>query len=265
MEPQPVITIQNLSFRYEEELALKKVSLSVHAGDFLALIGPNGSGKTTLLKMLLGILAPQQGTVSLYGDNPVSYPPKERAKRIAYVSQQPAANFPLTVFELVSLGRYPYSIRFAPAEGETAAVEEALAMTDSTQLRDRKFTSLSGGEKQKVLIARALAQSKGILLLDEPTVHLDLYHQMEILKTLKKLCAERRTTVVAVLHDVNLVSFFADQVVMLRGGKVYASGAVHQTMTEQNIEAVYGVAMTAKEDGRPGGRYFVPRDPLELK
>ena len=265
MEPQAVIKIQNLSFGYEEELALTKVSLSVHAGEFLALIGPNGSGKTTLLKMLLGILAPQQGTVSLYGDNPVSYPPKERAKRIAYVSQRPAASFPLTVFELVALGRYPYSNRFARTEGDTAAVAEALAMTDSMPLRDRKFTSLSGGEKQKVLIARALAQSKGILLLDEPTVHLDLYHQMEILKTLKKLCAERGTTVVAVLHDVNLVSFFADQVVMLSGGKVHAFGAVDETMTEQNIEAVYGVAMTAKEDGRPGGRYFVPRDPLELK
>ncbi len=265
MEQQAVIKIQNLSFGYEEELALKDVSLSVHAGDFLALIGPNGSGKTTLLKMLLGILAPQQGTVLLYDKAPESYQPKERAKRIAYVSQQPAASFPLTVFELVSLGRYPYSVRFARKTNETTAVAEALALTDSAHLKDRKFTTLSGGEKQKVLISRALAQSMGILLLDEPTVHLDLYYQLQILKTLKWLCVERRTTVVAVLHEVNLVSLFADQVVMLRRGKIHACGAVRETMTEENIEAVFGVAMTAKEDGGAGGRYFVPRDSLVAK
>ena len=265
MEQQAVIEIQNLSFGYEKELALKEVSLSVHGGNFLALIGPNGSGKTTLLKILLGILAPQHGTVLLYDKRPVAYPPKERAKRIAYVSQQPAASFPLTVFELVSLGRYPYSGRFAREHNEKTAVAEALALTDSAHLKDRKYATLSGGEKQKVLIARALAQSTGILLLDEPTVHLDLYYQIEILKTLKRLCVERQTTVVAVLHEVNLVSLFADQVIMLRGGKIHACGAVREAMTEKSIEEVFGVAMTAREDGAPGGRYFVPRDPLVPK
>lgn len=265
MEQQVVIDMQNLSFGYEEKLALRNVSLSVQEGDLLALVGPNGSGKTTLLKMLLGILAPKEGSVLLYNKTLEGYPPKERAKKIAYVSQEPTSSFPLTVFELVLLGRYPYSARFGRETADVTAAEEALALTDSAHLRERRFITLSGGEKQKVLLARALAQSMCILLLDEPTVHLDLYYQLQILKTLKSLCLARRTTVVAVLHEVNLVSFFADRVALLRDGAVHAFGPVRNVLTEKNIEEVFGVAMMAREDRGSSTLYFLPRDPFGAK
>jgi iron complex transport system ATP-binding protein len=265
MDPKSVIEIKSVGFSYEEKPVLTDVSITVQEGDLLALVGPNGSGKTTLLKLLLGIFTPKKGTVLLYREPLESYPPKERAKKIAYVSQQPASSFPLTVFELVSLGRYPYSARFERQASDTAAVEEALAFTDSVHLKDRGFTTLSGGEKQKVLIARALAQSIGILLLDEPTVHLDLYYQLQILQNLKRLCLERRTTVIAVFHELNLVSLFADKVVMLCDGKKHAFGPVAEVLNEENIRAVFGVDMTARTDGETGARYFLPRDPLGSK
>ncbi|MFQ5681669.1 MAG: ABC transporter ATP-binding protein [Candidatus Binatia bacterium] len=264
-EWQTVLEAQNLSFGYGEKPVLQDIFLSVREGDLLALMGPNGSGKTTLLKVLLGILAPEQGTVLLYNQTLDSYPPKERAKKVAYVPQQPELSFPLTVFELVSLGRYPHIVRFARKPEETTAIEEALALTDSAHLKDRKFATLSGGEKQKVLISRSLAQSTGILLLDEPTVHLDLRYQLQILKMLKKLSIERRATVVAVLHDVNLVSLFADRVVMLHSGKIYRCGTVREVMTEENIKEVFGVDMTGQDHSGAVGRYFLPRDPLSTK
>jgi len=250
-----------LSFGYEHQSVLTDVSFAIGAGELVALIGPNGSGKTTLLKLLLGLLPPKTGQVILH-DRPLSmYPVKARAKQIAYVSQQPALTFPMTALELVSLGRYPHVSRFNYSRADVAVVEAALQETGSAHLKHRRLNSLSGGEKQKILIARALAQSTQVLLLDEPTLHLDLYYQLQILAALKNLCVRQRITVITVLHDVNLISLFADKALLLNAGKLCAFGPVHEVITEGRIKDLLGVNVTTIADAETGIHYFVPRLP----
>jgi len=261
MEKSAALQVDHVSFAYENERVLKNVGFSLRHGEFMALIGPNGSGKTTLLKVILGMLSPQEGGVWLDGNPVLAYPPKERARRMAYVSQQPFLAFPLTVEELVSLGRYPYAPRFGRGAGEAKAIEDALRLTDSFSLRGRKFTTLSGGERQKVLISRALAQTLHLLLFDEPTVHLDLYFQLQILETLKRLCTEEGATVVAVLHDPNQVSLFADKVLLLRSGEATAFGSVEEVMNEGRMRSAFGVEVSAIRDAKSEAIYFIPRRP----
>lgn len=261
MPLQTAIETRGVSFNYGQEPVLCEITFSLGKGELIALIGPNGSGKTTLLRLLLGFLSPSAGTV-LLGNKPLSsFAPKERAQSIAYVSQQPPLSFPLTVFELVSLGRYPHAARFRTDPADVLAVENALAWTDVAHLKGRHFSSLSGGEKQKVLIARALAQSARILLLDEPTLHLDLFYQLQILAGLKKLCDEQGITVLTVLHDVNLVALFADKALLLRDGAIDAFGPVGQVIDETNIKRLLGVEVSAIQGDQPGTSYFVPRHP----
>ncbi|MGE5217173.1 MAG: ABC transporter ATP-binding protein [Chloroflexota bacterium] len=261
MTTPTAIEARDLSFGYESGLALTNVNFTLGEGELLALIGPNGSGKTTLLKLLLGILRPSSGAVELFDAPLSSYAPKERAKLIAYVSQQPVLSFPLTVFELVALGRYPHDSRFGLSVADLSAVEEALDHTASRPLAARRFTTLSGGEQQKILIARALAQSARILLLDEPTLHLDLHYQLQILAGLKRLCAQKCVTIVTVLHDLNLVSLFADKALLLNGGKLRAFGPVAEVVTECKIKELLSVDIKAMTDTATGIRYFVPRRP----
>jgi cobalamin transport system ATP-binding protein len=265
MTAKIAIETRDLSFGYENRLVLTNMSFSIGAGEIVALIGPNGSGKTTLLKLLLGLLRPKAGQVSLQ-DRPLhTYPVKERAKTIAYVSQQAALAFPLTSFELVSLGRYPHTSRFNFSSADVAAVETALQVTDSQHLKDRRFSTLSGGEKQKILIARALAQSARVLLLDEPTLHLDLYYRLQVLAALKRLCIQQRITVITVLHDVNLVSLFADKALLLSAGTLRAFGPVADVVNETNMRELLGVDVKMTVDAETGVRYFVPRDPFNTR
>lgn len=256
------LEIMDVTFSYGDSLVLKNITLSVEAGEFISLIGPNGSGKTTLLKIILGLLCPTEGEVLLEGKPVLSYPSKEKARRIAYVSQEPLLTFPLTTKELVSLGRYPYSSRLKHAEQDRLAVENALRLTDALPLKDRKFASMSGGEKQKVLLARALAQSSRLLLFDEPTAHLDIFFQLQILKTLKKLCMEKRLAVVTVFHDLNLVSPFADKVMLIKSGQLRAFGRVEEVLNEKSVKETFGVDVVARRDAESSVLYFFPRKPL---
>jgi len=265
MESTNALEVHNISFGYNGALLLKDISFAIAAGELIALIGPNGSGKTTLLKILLGLLAPNSGAVTLQGQSLSRYQPKARAKTIAYVSQQPALSFPLTVRELVSLGRYPHGGRGRESTSDKLAISNALERTAASDLSDRQFNTLSGGEKQKVLIARALAQSARVLLLDEPTLHLDLNFQLQILSALRRLCAEEGITVISVFHDVNLVSLFADQALLLSDGSLRAFGPVAEVVTEASIKDLLGVEMKAIENTVSGARYFVPRDPFESR
>jgi len=256
------IEVRDISFGYNGGLLLKDISFSVAAGKLVALIGPNGSGKTTLLKIILGLLAPKSGAVTLHGQPLSSYQPKARARTIAYVSQQPALNFPLTARELVSLGRYPHGGRGRESTSDKLAVSDALERTSASDLSDRRFNTLSGGEQQKVLIARALAQSARVLLLDEPTLHLDLKFQLQILSALRALCVDEGITVITVLHDVNLVSQFADKALLLRDGTLRAFGAVGAVLSETSIKELLGVEMKALDGQGTAARYFVPSDPF---
>ncbi|MCZ6907128.1 MAG: ABC transporter ATP-binding protein, partial [Deltaproteobacteria bacterium] len=170
--------------------------------------------------------------------------------------------FPLTVLELVSLGRYVHSNRFKQRPEDGQAVEDALRQTDSFNLRGRKLTTLSGGERQKVLIARTLAQTSHLLLMDEPTVHLDIYFQLQILNSLKELCREKKSTIVAVLHDLNLISLFADKALLLKSGKCLAFGKVEEVLNESSIKEAFGVEVAIRKDAESETLYFFPRRPL---
>jgi cobalamin transport system ATP-binding protein len=265
MNRRIAIQAQELSFSYENEPVLANTSFSIGAGELVALIGPNGSGKTTLLRILLGLLQPNAGQVVIDNRRLQAYDPKQLAKTIAYVSQQTGVNFPLTALELVSLGRFPHGSRLSFSSADSLAVRRALEATHSLHLSERTFTTLSGGEQQKVLIARALAQSASILLLDEPTVHLDLYHQLQILSALKRQCVEQQITVLTVLHDVNLISLFADKALLLGSGQLRAYGPVAEVINEPNIKELLGIDMKAAEDPETGLRFFIPRDPFRSR
>lgn len=254
--------VRDLSFGYNGGLSLKNLTFSVSSSELTAIIGPNGSGKTTLLKILLGLLTPIAGAVTLAGQPLSAYGARERAKMIAYVPQQPALSFPLTVRQLVALGRYPHGGRGRESAADKRAIDEALERTTSTGLSNRPFNTLSGGEKQKVLIARALAQSAKALLLDEPTLHLDLHYQLEILAELRRLCLDQGITVMTVLHDINLAALFADHALLLKDGVLRGFGPVSEVINEASIKALLDVDTRAIGDDEQQTRYFVPRHPL---
>jgi iron complex transport system ATP-binding protein len=262
MEGYTTLQAENISFGYEKALVLKNIAFSIQEGDFVALIGPNGSGKTTLLKILLGMISPMEGEVFLDGKPILSYTAMERAKKIGYVSQEPVFTFPLTVQELVALGRYAHSNRFKQRPEDGQAAEDALRQTDSFPLRERKFTTLSGGERQKVLIARALAQTSHLLLMDEPTVHLDIFFQLQILNSLKEICREKKSTTVAVLHDLNLISLFADKVLLLKSGELLSFGKVEEVLNESSIKEAFGVEVATRKEAKSETLYFFLRKPL---
>jgi iron complex transport system ATP-binding protein len=265
MESTIAIEAHNVFFGYPNGLPLKDISFSIAAGELVALIGPNGCGKTTLLKTLLGLLPPHSGSVILFGQPLSALEPKARAKTIAYVSQQPAVSFPLTVEELVYLGRYPHGGRGNESSTDAHAVADALKRTSAEYLSARPFNTLSGGEKQKVLIARALAQSARVLLLDEPTLHLDLYYQLEILLGLRRLCIDEGVTVITVLHDINLVSQFADKALLLKAGVLRGFGSVSEVITAASIKEILDVDMTVLIGNDERTRYFVPREGFDKR
>lgn len=218
----------------------------------MALAGPNGSGKTTLLRMACGLVAPDKGDIFLYDKNVAALRVKERAKKIAYVDQTLDSAFQFKVFELVLLGRWVHlNGRIIENRDDAAAAHHALEKTQCLSLAGRDFFELSAGEKQKVLIALALAQETPVLLVDEPTSHLDLKNQIEILTLLKQLSAEGKT-VIAAIHDMNLVLHYATRVVLLKDGEMKGCGRPADVLTDENLEHVFGVKVkTVMENNTP--------------
>jgi iron complex transport system ATP-binding protein len=212
----------------------------VQKDSFTAIIGPNGSGKTTLLRLLTGVLAAQKGEIRLRDQPLRSYSRLGLARQMAVVSQEADGGLLFTVEEAVSMGRTPFLGRFqSESPVDRQIVSEALEMTGCLHLRERIVGELSGGERQRVAIARALAQQPAILFLDEPTCHLDIGYQQEILDLVKELQAARGMTVLAVLHDLNLAAYYADTLLLLYDGKVRAEGAPAEVLTADNLAAVY--------------------------
>jgi iron complex transport system ATP-binding protein len=251
----------DLSFAYARggALVLDGVSLTAARGRIVGLLGPNGSGKTTLLRVLAGILVPQTGHVELDGTPIDRITRRDLARRIAVVPQETHAAFDFTALEIVLMGRYPHLGPFAlegPADIQIARA--ALAETGTLPFADRLFGTLSGGEKQRVVIAGALAQASDLLLLDEPTASLDLGYQFEIAALLRRLNAERQTTLVLCTHDLNLAAAVCDRVVLLKNGRVAAEGATKETLTAANIRAVYAVEADVAEHPRAGHLTVVP-------
>jgi iron complex transport system ATP-binding protein len=252
------IETASLTFRYDASdtrAILTEITCAAAAGSFLALLGPNGSGKTTLLRALSGWLKPRARTVFIGGHDLLSFSRAEIARRLAVVSQDAPAEAAFTVEETVLMGRAPH-LGFLQAEGQADRdkVDEALAYTDILHLRRRDITALSGGELKRVMIAQALAQDTEILLLDEPTAHLDLSHQHDILALLGKMRREKNLTVVAALHDLNSAARHADRIILLRQGRIEAEGTPEAVITVEIIKRVYGaevVIIPHPKDGRP--------------
>ncbi|MDI6871807.1 MAG: ABC transporter ATP-binding protein [Bacillota bacterium] len=236
------------------QAALAGVSVTIAPGEFVGLIGPNGSGKTTFLRCLTGLLAPQGGAVLVDGRDVHTWGAAELAKRLGVVAQGEESGFAFTVRQVVAMGRYPHRRRWqreTPADRE--AVAEALQSTGLAALAERPVSTLSGGERQRVVLARALAQTPRILLLDEVTAHLDVGYQAEILALLQRLHTERRLTIVAVLHDLNLAARCCQRLVLLANGRVVATGSPLEVLTPANLQAAYGVRMNVNpgRDGQP--------------
>lgn len=237
----PVLTVDNVSFSYIIGTpTLRNVSLSVTRGEFLTLVGPNGSGKSTLLKLLDRIYLPDSGAIHLDGKALSAYARPDLARRIAYVPQDRETAFSFTVEEIVLMGRAPHSagaIFEAPQDRDIA--RRMMEMTDIAHLASHPITNLSGGERQRAFIARALAQQPLVLLLDEPTAHLDIAHQVEIFRLLRSLSVDTGLTVVSVSHDLNLAAMYSDRIAMLLCGALTAVGTPPEVLTVERIREVF--------------------------
>ncbi len=242
MEQKTLLTIEHLSCGYGKTEVIHDLSFQVQAGERLCILGPNGCGKTTLLRALAGVLV-WQGRVEADGVLLNELSPKQRAKKIALMSQFSQSSFDYTVYEAVMLGRYAHQTGFlfsAETEADRAAVEEALCLADAWELREQPVTKLSGGQLQRVFLARVFAQSPQIILLDEPANHLDLRSQAELIESLRNWTAEGERCVLGVFHDISLALSFADTVLLMEQGRALAQGPVEE-LDLSLLDGLYGM------------------------
>ncbi len=232
------LNIEKIQFSYRNKLVLDNVTFSLNDGEVLVIVGPNGSGKSTILKCIDNILKPQSGCISIDGRDINNFKHREIAKIIGYVPQNNIKGYPATVFDTILLGRKPH-IKWTPEKEDLEKVFKVIETLKMEQLALRDINELSGGELQKVIIGRMLAQEPSILLLDEPTSNLDLKHQLEVLELVKEQTNMGISAIIA-LHDLNLALRYSNKVIMLKRGQIYASGGL-EVLTPENIESVYDV------------------------
>lgn len=245
------IHVKNLSFNYGKASVLKHINLQVADGEVVSLVGPNGAGKSTLLKCVNRILKTSDGTILIDGEDVKRLNLKKLARIFGYVPQTALHTFPATVFDTVLLGRRPY-VDWVVSPENRDIVYEMLVLMDLDHLALRQFNELSGGEQQRALIARALAQEPRVLLLDEPTSNLDLKHQLEVLDHVVAIVREKEVSVIMAIHDLNLASQYSDRIIFLRRGEIYMSGTPKEALVSRNIRTVYEVeAMVNNDSGRP--------------
>lgn len=237
-----MLKITSLTVSYNGHEILKDISLTISPGEIFALVGPNGAGKSTLIKTISGVLTPKSGAIHVNTIDIASLKSNQRAQHLAVVPQARELPGAYTVYDTVLLGRTPYLGWLGQGgEKDHALVQLALDRTQTSSLANRRISQLSGGEQQRVLLARALAQDTPIMLMDEPTTHLDLEHQTNLLNLVCQLATEKDLTVLMVLHDLNLAGLYSDQVAVLVAGRIQAQGTPQEVLTPQTLTSVYNV------------------------
>ncbi len=266
-----MIDVDGVSVELGGDRILDAIDLRAEPGRFVGLVGANGAGKTTLLRTINGLLTPVAGRVTLDGADVADLSARALGRRVATVPQSTNLSFDFTVREVVALGRHPHRPRFGGRDPDPGAVDRALDRTATDHLADRPITAVSGGERQRVLLARALAQAAPVLLLDEPTASLDVHHQVRTLGLVRDLVEVEGRTVLAAIHDLDLAARFCDELVLLTAGRVRTTGEPAAVLTEDHLEAAFGgrvavgrdpatdtPTVTVLEEERPGREADVP-------
>jgi iron complex transport system ATP-binding protein len=252
----PAFEVSRLSFRYDSVQSsassdrstwiIKGMEFAVRQGEIVGVIGPNGSGKSSLLKLMARLVRPQEGNIRLFGAELGTLSRESIARQVAYMPQDLSFDFPFSVLDMVLMGRFPYrrgglwNLVGWEQQEDLAAAEEAMAQTDVTHLANRMIDTLSAGERQRVLLARALAQVPRVLMLDEPTAHLDLNHQLDVCRILKLVHSRSQMTVLLVSHDINLASQYCDRILVMKQGAVVCFGSPQEVIHPEVLAELYG-------------------------
>lgn len=253
------LEIDGLSFAYHSTSVLEDFALRVEPGEVVGLLGPNGSGKSTVVKLVSGVLGGYDGSIRLDGVERTSIAPRELARRLAVVPQEPRFGFPFSALEVVLMGRHPHLGRLAfEGEEDLQLARAALERCGALELAERSIQQLSSGERQRVVFARALAQQPQLLLLDEPTSFLDIRHQVELYDLVRDLAERENVGVLTVLHDLNLAAEYCDRIYLLRSGRLHAAGSVAEVFTYANLTEVYGTDLYVDDNDLTGRLLVVP-------
>jgi ABC-type cobalamin/Fe3+-siderophores transport system ATPase subunit len=257
--PSAMIATKDLTFAYAEEPVLNDISLNFRAGEFTGVIGPNGSGKSTLLKLIGGILPSPSETVFFKNRELSHYKKKELAVSIAWIPQEKQMAFSFKVIDIVMMGRHPYLSPLSfEGENDYQIAEEAMKQTQVLEFANRSFNEISGGEKQRVMIASAISQKPEVMLLDEPTSALDIKYQIEILNILKQLNDEENKSLILAMHDLHLASKFCKRLILLKKGRVFCEGPPAEVLQKEILEEVYEVKVKIFQDDADGSLLVVP-------
>lgn len=255
-----LLSASEVAFRYGDRDVLSGVDLSVREGEVAVLLGPNGAGKSTLLRIFSGMLVPHAGRVAVLGHPPLSYGRREMARILSVVGQDPPLDFPMSVEEYVMLGRFPHHGLFGQATpGDRKEVGRALEMTSLSGLGGRGLGELSAGERQRAAVARAIAQGAKMMLLDEPTAFLDIYHRVAFFEIVTRLAGSCGVTVLIASHDLSLCAEYGERIFLLSGGRVRNRGKPAEVLTPENILAAFGVAVDCDRNPATGAVRVTPR------
>ena len=255
------LKINDVAFSYSSVPVLKNITYEAEGARFISILGPNGVGKSTLIHCINKILSPTGGSVFIDGEDVKEITIKELAKKIGYVPYSSNDTFPLTVVDTVLMGRHPHS-KWKSLDNDLDIVYDTLKMLGISHLAMRPFNELSAGQHQKVMLARGLVQEPQILLLDEPTSNLDIRHQLDVTKMLKRLSVEKQILIIMISHDINIAAKYADEVIMMHEGTIYAVGTPSDVITAENLRTVYGVeSLVVEDEGRP---HVILRDAIPM-
>nr|WP_225877797.1 ABC transporter ATP-binding protein [Alkalibacter mobilis] len=253
------LSLKNITVAYGDKIILENLNVEINKGEFVSIIGPNGTGKSTLIKAITDLIDVKNGVICIDGRKNSNISRKERAKLIAVVPQEFNIDFDFNAFDIVMMGRNPHQYgKDKDPVKDYEVVNEAMLMTNTWQLKDRYFNELSGGERQRIIIARAIAQQSDIILLDEPTSHLDVHHQLEVLELVRMLNKNKKITVLAVLHDINMAARFSDRLILLNEKKVLADGPPDYVVDEKILGKVYAMEMLVRNNNLLSSKEVIP-------